>query len=112
MIYIVLALITVFFSSCSSLNINFPKEEVVSKKVLEKKTVLTLPSDEIAGDLLVYRPDSKELISTVKDNLLFPVYIWDMQTKTLRKKLDKKEFKIANYSDIIFITENQMIFYK
>ena len=107
MIYIVLALITVFFSSCSSLNINFPKEEVVSKKVLEKKTVLTLPSDEIAGDLLVYRPDSKELISTVKDNLLFPVYIWDMQTKTLRKKLDKKEFKIANYSNILFTEDSK-----
>lgn len=111
MIYIVLALITVFFSSCSSLNINFPKEEVVSKKVLEKKTVLTLPSDEIAGDLLVYRPDSKELISTVKDNLLFPVYIWDMQTKTLRKKLDKKEFKIANYSDIIFSDDSKKLLF-
>ncbi|WP_419773445.1 hypothetical protein [Halarcobacter sp.] len=111
MIYIVLALITVFFSSCSSLNINFPKEEVVSKKVLEKKTVLTLPSNEIAGDLLVYRPDSKELISTVKDNLFFPVYIWDMQTKTLRKKLDKKEFKIANYSDIIFSDDSKKLLF-
>ncbi|AXH12596.1 hypothetical protein [Halarcobacter bivalviorum] len=80
MIYIVLAFITIFFSSCSSLNINFPKEEVVSKKVLERKTVVTLLSDEQNNktnitysedsDLLIYgdRTNPNKITYTDKEN--------------------------------------------
>lgn len=107
-LYIVLIFL---LSGCSEINLGIPKEEVLEKQVLKLETVLTNRGIKRIGNQLLFRPDSKELISTVKDRTNSSLYVWDLENKELKHTINKREKRIRRSVYFLFSEDSKKLLF-